>query len=110
MTEFLLALLEYSRTAREILSNTTLSTVIGTFVLAAYLVKNRSNLHKREVLINAAAVFGGSLIILPGLGIMLLGYDKETCDIIKVDQKFIVVGGFILAGLGYQTLTKNYNT
>lgn len=109
LDQILLTLLEFSRTLREILSSSTLSIFLGTIILGSYLYKNRAKLNDRVTIINAAAVFGGSMIILPGLAMMILSYDKETCEHIKIDQKFVLVGGFVMTGLGLQSLVKNYN-
>lgn len=102
------SLLSLVRTLRGFFSDTTLSLVFGAVMAIWYLFKYKDKLEDRETIVNAVSVFISSLAILPGFAVILLSFDKPTCQSINIEQKVFFAGGLVLMGLGYQGLRKNF--
>ena len=96
------------RAVRGILADTTLSLFVGAIILLSYLYKQRSRFDEKDTIVNAVLVFTSSIAILPGFAVMLLGFDKATCQLINIEQKVFFVGGFVLVATGIQGLRRNY--
>jgi hypothetical protein len=101
-------LLEESRFWRELLSDSDLYLLAALLVVIIYLLVHRKRIEERSIIIGAALVALSTIAIPPGIAIILLSFDKATCQLTKVEPKAIFVGGLILTLVGLQGLVKNF--